>query len=38
MDDHNYYNKDIVYNQDDMDRRSYNSAIDKDRTDPNLDY
>ena len=33
-----YYNKDVVYNQDDMDRRSYNSATDKDRTDPNLDY
>ena len=38
MDDRNYYNKDIVYNQDDMDRRSYNTAIDKDRKDPNLDY
>ena len=33
-----YYNKDVVYNQNDMDRRSYNSATDKDRTDPNLDY
>ena len=33
-----YYNIDVVYNQDDMDRRSYNSATDKDRTDPNLDY
>ena len=33
-----YHNKDVVYNQDDMDRRSYNSATDKDRTDPNLDY
>ena len=33
-----YYNIDVVYNQDDMDRRSYNSATDKERTDPNLDY
>ena len=33
-----YHNKDVVYNQDDMDRRSYNSATDKDRTDPNSDY
>ena len=33
-----YYNIDVVYNQDDMDRRSYNSATDEDRTDQNLDY
>ena len=33
-----YFNKDVAYNQDDMDRRSYNSATDTDRTDPNLDY
>ena len=33
-----YYNIDVVYDQNDMDRRSYNSATDKDKTDPNLDY
>ena len=33
-----YYNIDVVCNQDDMDRRLYNSAPDKNRTDPNLDY
>ena len=32
-----YYNIDVVCNQDDMDRRLYNTATDKDRTDPNLD-
>ena len=33
-----YYNIDVVCNQDEIDRRSYNSTTDQDRTDPYLDY
>ena len=33
-----YSNIAVVYNEDNIDRRSNNSATDADRTDPNIDY
>ena len=33
-----YYNIAVVYNDDNIDRRSHDSTTDADRTDPNLNY